>query len=563
MSVRLFYSLLLTFLFPVFTILSQAKLKEIDKVKDDSIAIHQYENYIKKNNLTVEEKLEVMLRIATRACVSRNFIKGIQSGNDGIMLAQKHNLDSMEAELNKMLGITYYFMDQRQKAIEYFDKAIAIAHQHGHWFTEATSYNNKGAALIDLKEFEHVEFNLQTSINIMKEHNREDDPATRITYRLLATYYNTIKQPEKAEPIYIRMIEKSRQAKDTVSLCGNLIYYSQILAERGDIEKALVMSGEALPYFRNGHNSSDLLAGLGHHAKNLEAAGRIKEAYELQKESYVLLKKSFKNDLEKEISNAEVRYKTEQIKHEKELSEITARKKQQITLFCSIGVLLLLLGSFYFLTLRQNARQKIASQQQKLEAIIEGEEKERTRIAKDLHDGIVQDLTAIKLKVEANDQKSAFLNTISNDIDRASKEIRDIAYQMMPIVLREYGLVRSLEDLLEKTLSPKDIKFDFETVNIEERLSEKIEVCFYRITQELLNNVIKHSKANFVSLVISKHQDFVSLIFEDNGTGFDQNNVKKGIGMSSLSSRLEIVNGELKFETTVGSGTMAIIKIPL
>jgi signal transduction histidine kinase len=84
----------------------------------------------------------------------------------------------------------------------------------------------------------------------------------------------------------------------------------------------------------------------------------------------------------------------------------------------------------------------------------------------------------------------------------------------------------------------------------------------YRITQELLNNVIKHSKANFVSLVISKHQDHVTLIFEDNGLGFNPDEIKKGIGMNSLSSRLEVVNGELKFETASGSGTMAIIKIP-
>lgn len=134
---------------------------------------------------------------------------------------------------------------------------------------------------------------------------------------------------------------------------------------------------------------------------------------------------------------------------------------------------------------------------------------------------------------------------------------------MMPIALREYGLIPSLENLLQKTLSNNNIKYDFETVNIEERLSEKIEVCLYRITQELLNNVIKHSKANFVSLVISKHQDFISLIFEDNGTGFNETEVKKGIGMTSLSSRLEIVNGELKFESSEGSGTMAIIKIPI
>jgi signal transduction histidine kinase len=119
-----------------------------------------------------------------------------------------------------------------------------------------------------------------------------------------------------------------------------------------------------------------------------------------------------------------------------------------------------------------------------------------------------------------------------------------------------------MEQLLKKTLSPAAIQFEFEPVNMEERLPEKIEVCLYRITQELLNNVVKHSHASALSLVISKYHDSVSLILEDNGKGFKENEIKKGIGMSSLSSRLEMVNGHLKFESAEGSGTMAIIKIP-
>lgn len=559
---RLFFIFVLILLQPGMILYSQAALSEIDKLTNDSIAIKQYENYLHTNKLSDKEKLNIIFKISNRAGSLRNFSKSIEITNEGIALAQKNDLDSMEAVLTKLLGINYYSMQQREAAISYFKKAMNIAHEHGYWFTEAKTYSNLGAIFLEMKQFNTAEQYLITSINMMKSHKKEDDPTTGITYRILASLYNTIKMPEKAEPIYTELIKKSRQLKDTTLLCSNLIYYSDLLAERGDHIKALAASSEALACLRLHGNASDLLSAMRYHAKHLEKAERYKEALDLQKEAYALAIKSFSKDLDKQISELDIKYKTKQLKRDKEIMEMKAKKKQQSYLFSFIGISVLLLTAFYVLNQRKNARQKIAFQQQRLESLIEGEEKERSRIAKDLHDGIVQDLTAIKLKAESSPSQGPLLKEISMQIDTAAKEIRNMAYQMMPIALREYGLVVSLEDLLRKTLTPAKIKFEFETVHIEERLPEKIEVCLYRITQELLNNVIKHSKANAVSLVITKYQNMVSLIFEDNGKGFDQNEVKKGIGMESLSSRLEIVNGELKFETSLGSGTLAIIKIP-
>lgn len=561
MLTRFFLFFTLVLLHPCFAT-AQATLKEIDQLKDNNAAIKQYEELIRQNSLTPQEELTVILKISNRAGAIRDFPKSIQVTNEGIALAQKNSLDSMEAVLTKLLGITYYTMGQRERAAEYFKKAIAIAHEHGYWFTESRCYSNLGAIAIETKQFNTAEQQLTTSINMMKAHGKEDDPATGITYRLLASLYNTTKLPEKAESIYVDLIKKSRQQNDTTLLCSNLIYYSDLLAERGDMDKALAMSNEALTCLKRRGNTSDLLAGMSYHAKHLEKAGNYKEALALLNETYALAKSSFAKDLEKQIGELDVKYKTEQLKREKEIVEINARKKQQAYLFLSLGIFSVLVALFYFFNQKKNTRQKIAFQQQRLESLIEGEEKERSRIAKDLHDGIVQDLTAIKLKAGSAPAKDPLLDEIGEQIDKAAKEIRNMAYQMMPIALREYGLTASLEDLLQKTLTPMGIKFDFETVHIEERLPEKIEICLYRITQELLNNVIKHSKADFVSLVITKQADAVSLIFEDNGKGFDQNTMKKGLGMNSLSSRLEIVNGQLKFESSADSGTMAIIKIP-
>jgi signal transduction histidine kinase len=124
----------------------------------------------------------------------------------------------------------------------------------------------------------------------------------------------------------------------------------------------------------------------------------------------------------------------------------------------------------------------------------------------------------------------------------------------MPAILIQLGFIPAIEDLLKRVLTPNNIKYEFEQIGVTERLTEKIEVSIFRITLELLNNVLKHSEANFVSIFITLKPNVVTIIFEDNGKGF---------GFNSLSSRVELLNGDIKYEKSEGVGTMAIMKIPV
>jgi signal transduction histidine kinase len=336
------------------------------------------------------------------------------------------------------------------------------------------------------------------------------------------------------------------------------------------------MSAQALAFIRAKNNNYELKTALDVHGLNLYAAGRYQEAYQVARESVNLLKRIFVNDLEKETSLVEIRYKTAQLIQEKQLAELKAKKQRQVYLFSLIGFVLIIGSGFSLWSYRKNAKQKMLLQKQKLEAIIEGEEKERTRIAKDLHDGIVQNLTAIKLKLNEELADPAKIQeskaSISSEIDRAAKEVRAIAYQMMPIALQQFGLVAALHDLMQKLLFPKGIKFEFDAVNIdnpegsfekEGRLPAKIEICLYRASQELLTNILKHSQASSVSFALTRRNNIVTLICEDNGKGFDETTIQKGIGMNSLVSRLEIVGGTIKFEHPENSGTIVYLTIPL
>ncbi len=148
-------------------------------------------------------------------------------------------------------------------------------------------------------------------------------------------------------------------------------------------------------------------------------------------------------------------------------------------------------------------------------------------------------------------------------LEISNQDLRTISHQMMPRALKELGIVSAMNDLLKESLTYIDITYSFEHFNMQERASNKIEITIYRITQELINNIIKHSKATDVSIQLFNSNNTIVLIVEDNGIGIANENNKKGIGLLNISSRLDMVNGTVDFEPSPKSGTLVTIKIPV
>ena len=203
-----------------------------------------------------------------------------------------------------------------------------------------------------------------------------------------------------------------------------------------------------------------------------------------------------------------------------------------------------------------------------LEAVLEAQETERSRIARELHDGVVQQIGSVILKSRNMLSKLNLLDTkesqeLLKSLENSNKDLRNISHQMMPRALKELGIIAALNDLLEGSLSLSNIEFNLEHFNIEERLPQKIEITIYRIIQELINNIIKHSQATEVNVQLFTTSNAVVLIVEDNGVGFSSNKNKNGVGLLNISSRLNMVKGAVNFEPSPKSGTLVTIKIPL
>ena len=201
-------------------------------------------------------------------------------------------------------------------------------------------------------------------------------------------------------------------------------------------------------------------------------------------------------------------------------------------------------------------------------ALVLGVEQERQRIAQDLHDGLGVLLSTIKMKMSIeheSKQSNLKLEYIMEDIDSALEDVRSISRNLMPKTLSKLGFNRAVEELIEsiRGLNPK---MNIELIKIvdNERLIESVGVNIYRILQELLQNVIKHSNASELIIQLFSRDHIFIIMVEDNGIGFNYNNLKtNGIGIENIKYRVLAMQGIVVFDSFIGKGTTVSIEIPL
>ena len=236
----------------------------------------------------------------------------------------------------------------------------------------------------------------------------------------------------------------------------------------------------------------------------------------------------------------------------------------------SVFFFLLFLGYWYYKNRLAQFRQKhyylkvINEHQHKLiQSEIETMERERSRIAKELHDGVGTNLTAIKLRVgqllKKHNEPVAF--DVEDQLQLTIKEIKDIIYGLTPSGLERYGLFASLKDYTERLNTTIQTKIDLNIFG-EEINKPEISLLIFRVIQELISNSIKHAQAKNITIHINSFDDLFSIVYEDDGIGFSYNAIKNGLGLNNIESRIQSVDGKLTFESG-GFGVSYTIDIPL
>jgi signal transduction histidine kinase len=244
---------------------------------------------------------------------------------------------------------------------------------------------------------------------------------------------------------------------------------------------------------------------------------------------------------------------------------------QEARIYTAVLLTSLVLGViiiFFVASIIRQQRRNLELHRQNILAEITTLEKERARMAHDLHDELAPMLAAIKLKINSFDlhdetDKKEMVRT-NDHIDSLLKRIREITFDLLPNSLLRKGLVGATHEFVEviSKHSPIEIHFKSEPIG---NLSEEKTVNLYRILQEVVYNTVKHSGATVLQISISSQKGKVVLATKDNGKGFDYDktlNESNGIGLRSLKSRVEIMNGEFFIESKKGKGTSYIFQIP-
>jgi len=287
--------------------------------------------------------------------------------------------------------------------------------------------------------------------------------------------------------------------------------------------------------------------------------------------------------LKNNIAQLEVEYETA-----KKEVEIQKRTSQRNILLVS-SILLALLAIAIFLIFRQRIRinTQIAAQESELKeqriaqleqekqlsaynAMLNGQEKERLRIARDLHDSLGGLLTTVKahfnsLKPKQLKQDTAQIYDKTNQlIDEAHVEVRRISHNMVPRALADHGLKGALEDLAENVESD-GLKVNLELIGDLNQIPQSKALIIFRTIQELTNNIRKHAKAKTVLIQLVHKVDQLSIFVEDDGVGFDLNRARKkeGIGLENIDSRVHFLQGSIDWDSIIGEGTTVSIEVPL
>ena len=221
---------------------------------------------------------------------------------------------------------------------------------------------------------------------------------------------------------------------------------------------------------------------------------------------------------------------------------------------------------------RQKVEELLKNQELKsINAMIEGQEGERQRIARDLHDRLGSILSMVKVHFKSVEDHIEELKTSNKSqyekanqlLDDACDEVRKISHNIASGVLTKFGLVPALEDLKGTLEESKKVKVEFIAHGLYDRLDNDVEIAIYRIIQELVSNILKHAEAENITIQIINREKDLHISVEDDGKGFDASKKEReGMGLKNVSTRVDSLDGELYIDSMIDKGTSVSISIP-
>lgn len=489
----------------------------------------------------------------TSLYVSLNLYKeALRHGLECLRLAKEIEDETTVAISLADIGNAYLGLEQRDSAFDYFQQAAVAARKLNHRQLLATSLGNMADLLRQKGKQEEARRLYMEALDIAES---TGDPQSAM-YNLhgMSLMYLDERDFSQAQTYALRALEKSRNGKDDYAYAVYLTL-SDIMLAQGNMKAYWDYRGKYRQL--RGKLANDAL---------VEALQEFETKYETeQKEQRIL-----------------------QLEQEKIITQLTLRQKNGILVILGVlSALLLLLGGLGYRNLQIRKRvtgQQLHIQQQQIReleqeqqlhtanAMLRGQEEERSRIARDLHDGLGGMLSGIKQTLFAmtgnqfiSEGAAQAFNRVVGDLDHSINELRNIARNMMPEALLRFGLKDALEDYCSHLGRPGSLDVHFQAYGLEQRLERDTEIVLFRIVQELASNAVKHANPKNIIVQLIRDGLRLHLTVEDDGKGFDPATLEKasGMGWMNIRSRAAYLGGQLDIQSAPGKGASASLEFTI
>ncbi len=485
-----------------------------------------------------------------------NFFKSLK-------IAEKRNDEKQIADNLTKIGEVYLLTPDLKKAQINFNKAIEI-------YTKINKEKEIIGNLINLGASYQKQGNITKAIEIFKRGlvkaiNANLKISESILLGNIGSSSRRIKKYDTSLEYLFKALSLKLKLKRYASAAHTCNDISETYIEIGNLVKAKEYALKAIEYAKKRSLHQERYA--YYVLSNIEySLGNYKSAIKNLKQYHILQDSLFSIEKIASINEMQIKYETEKknLKIETQQSNIALldtenRVKNQWLLFGGTGLLVV----FLFITLyksRNAVKKEKKLQQQFSENLLVSQEEERTRIARELHDSVGQQLTLIKRKSQNENQKEITILT-----NNALEEVRSISKGLYPALLKQLGLTESIEQLINDYDEQTKLFFSVDIDNVNEYFTESTSLNFYRLIQECLTNIIKHAKAKSVTLSIKKQSNAIITLISDNGKGFNVNDSKKknSLGLKTIFERIRIMNGNISIDSQPNNGTSFIFSIPI
>lgn len=482
------------------------------------------------------------------------------------------------------LGALHKKMKHYEQARSAFSQCLDLARKNQDTITQTLALHNTAGLFIELDQLDSAMAYNSRSLRLNQQ--MKDEWGLAYDYNRRGEILMLLDKDEEAKVAIRQALRYARQIGNTNTELSSLEQLGQIAYQQGRYNEAAKICDQILEDKSREMSLLGTITTRRLRSKVYRAQGRTLAAWEELNKVLELSDSNYQEEISEQVRNLEMRYnvraKEREIVNLAELNEakteaLRKTRRNQNLLFAGLGLLLftiVLLVRIYQLRLLARKLQ-LGEEQAKVErlekerevyalnSLIEGQERERTRIARDLHDSIGGMMSTIKSHLQSlkTDLTSHYSKTVEL-IDNASEEVRRISHAMVPASLQVLGLRSAVTDLGQH-LENDHLVVDVEIAGGDQQLAPDRATMVFRIIQELVQNVVKHANATHLLIQLFYSDDTLQILVEDNGVGFDLEAVSDGIGLTGVQSRVEYLNGALEMVSSPGEGASIHINIPL